>query len=152
MPFISKDWRSPGEEWVKYDGGWERKSIIIDPNPNLNFGFDLIQPAAAASITTTAAIQIHNKANFNVEICEQQKPKTSVAEAVATLRPPLRRKNLSECENKPEQAINNVLDHRLMLKEHVRRIRGRLEHEQELDENQDPNQNPKTSSPQRANR
>ena len=83
MPFISKDWRSPGEEWVKYDGGWERKSIIIDPNPNLNFGFDLIQPAAA-SIATTAAIQIHNKANFNVEICEQQKPKTSVAEAVAT--------------------------------------------------------------------
>ena len=55
MPFISKDWRSPGEEWVKYDGGWERKSIIIDPNPNLNFGFDLIQPASSTNITTTAS-------------------------------------------------------------------------------------------------
>ena len=28
MPFISKDWRSPGEEWVKYEGGWEKKSIV----------------------------------------------------------------------------------------------------------------------------
>ena len=28
MPFISKDWRSPGEDWVKYDGGWEKKSIV----------------------------------------------------------------------------------------------------------------------------
>ena len=28
MPFISKDWRSPGEEWVKYDGGWEKKSVV----------------------------------------------------------------------------------------------------------------------------
>ena len=28
MPFISKDWRSPGEEWVKYEGGWEKKSVL----------------------------------------------------------------------------------------------------------------------------
>ena len=28
MPFISKDWRSPGEEWVRYEGGWERKKTV----------------------------------------------------------------------------------------------------------------------------
>ncbi|KAK1123227.1 hypothetical protein K0M31_008860 [Melipona bicolor] len=28
MPFISKDWRSPGEEWVKTVGGWEKKKIL----------------------------------------------------------------------------------------------------------------------------
>ena len=28
MPFISKDWRSPGEEWVRYEGGWELKKTI----------------------------------------------------------------------------------------------------------------------------
>ena len=29
MPFISKDWRSPGEEWVRYEGGWELKKTIL---------------------------------------------------------------------------------------------------------------------------
>ena len=45
MPFISKDWRSPGEEWVKYDGGWERKSIIttVDNVNNPKIQLDLIQ-------------------------------------------------------------------------------------------------------------
>ena len=28
MPFISKDWRSPGEEWVRYEGGWELKKTL----------------------------------------------------------------------------------------------------------------------------
>ncbi|XP_063241117.1 F-box only protein 32 [Bacillus rossius redtenbacheri] len=28
MPFISKDWRSPGEEWVKTEEGWEKKRIL----------------------------------------------------------------------------------------------------------------------------
>lgn len=28
MPFISKDWRSPGEEWVKTEEGWEKKKIL----------------------------------------------------------------------------------------------------------------------------
>ncbi len=28
MPFISKDWRSPGEEWVKTGEGWEKKKIL----------------------------------------------------------------------------------------------------------------------------
>ncbi|KAG8233515.1 hypothetical protein J437_LFUL011676, partial [Ladona fulva] len=29
MPFISKDWRSPGEEWVKTEEGWEKKKILM---------------------------------------------------------------------------------------------------------------------------
>lgn len=28
MPFISKDWRSPGEVWVKTEEGWEKKKIL----------------------------------------------------------------------------------------------------------------------------
>ena len=28
MPFLSKDWRSPGEEWVRYEGGWERRKTV----------------------------------------------------------------------------------------------------------------------------
>jgi len=110
-----------------------------------------------------------------------------VAEACATLRLPFRRKNLSESEKSSEQedkenqnpscgssasGINHNLKssnknsdqsrfldhHRLMLQEHVRRIRGRqLEEEQELheqhhDQHPEQQQQPKTSSsPQRAN-
>lgn len=28
MPFISKDWRSPGEAWVKTEDGWERLKVL----------------------------------------------------------------------------------------------------------------------------
>ncbi|OXA52380.1 F-box only protein 25 [Folsomia candida] len=28
MPFISKDWRSPGEQWVKIGPGWERAKVL----------------------------------------------------------------------------------------------------------------------------
>ncbi|KAL9704443.1 hypothetical protein quinque_007961 [Culex quinquefasciatus] len=28
MPFISKDWRSPGEAWVKTDEGWEKLKVL----------------------------------------------------------------------------------------------------------------------------
>lgn len=28
MPFLSRDWRSPGEKWVRYDGGWEMKKTV----------------------------------------------------------------------------------------------------------------------------
>ena len=24
MPFLGRDWRSPGEQWVKTEDGWER--------------------------------------------------------------------------------------------------------------------------------
>ena len=183
MPFISKDWRSPGEEWVRYDGGWERKSIIIpsdsvnDPKHlDLDFGLSNASPPP----------------NQNKAIFEQKKDNlesnTNVVEAVATLnRQPLRRKNLSECDNshlhrkisylenqlqnRPTSNQNqqnppaapgaggagaggiNLNDHRFLLQEHVRRIRGRLDQhdDEDDDENQDPEQ-PKSNSPQRVNR
>ncbi|XP_018572215.1 F-box only protein 25 [Anoplophora glabripennis] len=28
MPFISKDWRSPGEAWVKTQEGWQKKKVL----------------------------------------------------------------------------------------------------------------------------
>ncbi|XP_035218480.1 F-box only protein 32-like [Stegodyphus dumicola] len=28
MPFLGRDWRSPGEAWVKTSEGWERKKIL----------------------------------------------------------------------------------------------------------------------------
>lgn len=36
MPFISKDWRSPGEEWVKTEEGWEKKKILECSNLDQN--------------------------------------------------------------------------------------------------------------------
>lgn len=44
MPFLSKDWRSPGEKWVRYDGGWEMKKTVwtvTQRNHNHGFGFDV---------------------------------------------------------------------------------------------------------------
>ena len=87
----------------------------------------------------------------------EQRKSCSVAEAVATLRQPLRRKNLSEsrCFDKENEnpiksnAASRIMDHRLMLQEHVRRIRGRRIEHDELDEMHDPEQK---TSPQRANR
>ena len=35
MPFLSKDWRDPGDQWVRYDGGWEkRKTLSTSEGPN----------------------------------------------------------------------------------------------------------------------
>lgn len=28
MPFVSKDWRDPGENWVKTEEGWEKRKIV----------------------------------------------------------------------------------------------------------------------------
>ena len=37
MPFLSKDWRSPGEEWIRYEGGWEkRKTVILVPRSDID--------------------------------------------------------------------------------------------------------------------
>ena len=29
MPFISQDWRGPGEDWVKVEDGWEIKKVSV---------------------------------------------------------------------------------------------------------------------------
>ena len=30
MPFISKDWRGPGEDWIKSQDGWEIKKFVVN--------------------------------------------------------------------------------------------------------------------------
>ncbi|KAF0289514.1 F-box only protein 25 [Amphibalanus amphitrite] len=43
MPFLSRDWRSPGEEWVKTEEGWEQKKILEcgnSPPRSLNSSLD----------------------------------------------------------------------------------------------------------------
>jgi F-box protein 25/32 len=32
MPFIGRDWRSPGEVWVKTDEGWEKIKLLQNSN------------------------------------------------------------------------------------------------------------------------
>lgn len=34
MPFLSKDWRSPGEKWVRYGSGWEKKKTVFTTQHN----------------------------------------------------------------------------------------------------------------------
>ena len=29
MPFISQDWRGPGEDWVKVEDGWEIRKVSV---------------------------------------------------------------------------------------------------------------------------
>uniref|UniRef100_T1IW22 F-box domain-containing protein n=1 Tax=Strigamia maritima TaxID=126957 RepID=T1IW22_STRMM len=41
MPFIGQDWRSPGEEWVKTDEGWERKKLLERLRRNARQTFEL---------------------------------------------------------------------------------------------------------------
>ena len=112
MPFIGQDWRAPGEEWVKYDGGWEKKSVV--------------------TITTgTENITEH----LDLMIQPVEKPvtrKSLVTEAVATLSrgsknlSGVRRKNLSECHDNGSNKENQgpIEYHRLLLQEHIRRIQG----------------------------
>jgi hypothetical protein len=41
MPFLGKDWRSSGENWIKTEHGWERTKVIECFLYNLNNGFAL---------------------------------------------------------------------------------------------------------------
>lgn len=35
MPFLGQDWRSPGQNWVKTDEGWKRRTAD-DKNNNVS--------------------------------------------------------------------------------------------------------------------
>lgn len=115
MPFISKDWRSPGEEWVRYEGGWEKKKAVLTSSAAGDTNFD----------------------NFALSGCDMVLKKVH--------RPPVfelnrRRKHVSEsvdCGNKEndEPIINN----RNLLLRHVRRIRGDVGLNQDPDEDNNRN-------------
>lgn len=64
MPFISKDWRSPGEEWVKTRDGWEKKRVLenMTSNPtDLDTEGGSKQPHCRITVRSTREI-----AGFNV--------------------------------------------------------------------------------------
>jgi len=95
MPFISKDWRSPGEEWVKYDGGWEKKSVVI----------------VQANDTCIKENTDH------LDLIQQPKLQPLNQEVlVSTLN--RRKKNLSECDKENQDPVEY---HRILLQEHIRR-------------------------------
>ena len=39
MPFLGKDWRSSGDEWVRTELGWERTKVLECILDNLNTGY-----------------------------------------------------------------------------------------------------------------
>lgn len=39
MPFLGKDWRSSGEQWIRTEHGWERTRVLECILDNLNIGF-----------------------------------------------------------------------------------------------------------------
>ncbi|CAH0546973.1 unnamed protein product [Brassicogethes aeneus] len=69
MPFISKDWRSPGEAWVKTQEGWEKKKVLEnckklkhDINDETQETIDtLIQPHCHITIKCTKEIAGFNE-------------------------------------------------------------------------------------------
>ena len=118
MPFISKDWRSPGEEWVKYDGGWEKKSVVT------------IQDAVSTPQHLDLSIEVKE---VKSEVIDRP---LNVAEAVATLNRGLknctksRKKNFSESSDQNDKEnFNPASRFEVMLQEHVRRIRGQIAEE-----------------------
>jgi len=132
MPFISKDWRSPGEDWVKYDGGWEKKSIVT------------IQSYDSCIKENTEHLDL-------IQQPKHQTPKTEASAVSLTLN--RRKKNLSECDKENQDPVEY---HRILLQEHIRRIRGNLPphiEEQNLPQNQPLDNEPVENrySPQRTN-
>ncbi|KAJ8922443.1 hypothetical protein NQ315_004390 [Exocentrus adspersus] len=70
MPFISKDWRSPGEAWVKTQEGWEKKKVLEhckalkDSSDNLEESLNTetaIQPHCHITIKSTKEIAGFNE-------------------------------------------------------------------------------------------
>lgn len=126
MPFISKDWRSPGEEWVRYEGGWEKKSVVTIASDNYNFNLDLVQQQVASTASNKGVILDKDE-----PVCNGK----STASSVATLsrgqqqQPPRRVKQLSECQHQVgKENFDPLGEHRHFknqrLQEHVRRVRG----------------------------
>lgn len=57
MPFFAKDWRSPGEAWIKTDDGWEKQKILECRmnNPSTN------SSSSSSSRLCTAVLPNHSQ-------------------------------------------------------------------------------------------
>lgn len=38
MPFLGKDWRSSGDQWIRTENGWERSKVLECILDNLSIG------------------------------------------------------------------------------------------------------------------
>ncbi|PSN42219.1 F-box only protein 32 [Blattella germanica] len=74
MPFISKDWRSPGEEWVKTEEGWEKKKIL-----ECRQGIQDNMETRCASPSTLNADQI----NFSSRWLEEDDKENYISDSLA---------------------------------------------------------------------
>lgn len=53
MPFLSKDWRDPGDQWVRYDGGWEKRKTLSNETSQLSSSYSTTSTNDGVNNTTT---------------------------------------------------------------------------------------------------
>lgn len=71
MPFISKDWRSPGEEWVKTVEGWEKKKILECANNktlSLLLRYVIVPLALALLFSLSFSICAHPSVSYRLTL------------------------------------------------------------------------------------
>ncbi len=67
MPFLSPDWRSPGEKWVRYEGGWKMKKTVW-ATQCFRWGTWRAYYVVYQNTTTTAMLLLHcNSADKSVD-------------------------------------------------------------------------------------
>lgn len=80
MPFLGRDWRSPGEAWVKTPKGWERKKILERLNNNTqdrySRGNDLVNNCESSDSDNDNEISLtqHQRNMLNDHVMQQWQP------------------------------------------------------------------------------
>ena len=63
MPFLGKDWRSSGDEWIRTELGWERTKVLECILDNLNTG---LRHAKTSSTSSSSNSQTLNKSRMSI--------------------------------------------------------------------------------------
>lgn len=63
MPFLGKDWRSSGDEWIRTELGWERTKVLECILDNLNTG---LRHAKTRSTSSSSNSQTLNKSRMSI--------------------------------------------------------------------------------------
>ena len=61
MPFLSRDWRGPGEDWVKCQDGWEIRRMMDRGDEEMEEG------VIKRRRTKTEGDAVENKANLIIK-------------------------------------------------------------------------------------
>ena len=61
MPFLSKDWRDPGDQWVRYDGGWEKRKTLSNETSQLSSSYSTTSTNDGVNNTTTTTTKKGNE-------------------------------------------------------------------------------------------